>query len=110
MNKDYGQIFSTNNLGIGGSIESIWFDDTFNVGEFIFMCLVDQTLDLYLYRRDADGNIDSGNMLCTVPSTGGVYQSIMAGIRPGYSFKIVGVNNSGSTIYNLKLSMQTLDF
>lgn len=107
MYKDYKQIFATDNLGMGGTIESGWFDDSEDVQDIIMKVITDQQIDLYMYTRDTELVEDgTGTMLMVVPITGGVYNRVMVGMRPGYSFKIVGVNNSGFVINNLRVRLQ----
>lgn len=107
MYKDYGQIFATDNLGIGGRIESGWFDDSEEVWDMLLKVMTDQNIDLYMYTRDKELVEDSiGTMLMNVPANAGQYQRVMTGQRPGYSFKIVGVNNSGMVINGLKVRLQ----
>lgn len=107
MYKDYGQILATNNLGIGGQIESGWFDSSEEVIDIIMKVITDQQIDLYMFTRDTELVEDGiGTMLMNVPNTGGLYQRVMVGMRPGYSFKIVGINNSGMVINNLRVRLQ----
>lgn len=102
--KDYGQIFATDYLGIGGRIESGWFDDSWEVFDMFLKIITDQQIDLYIYRRDSELVEDSGQMIGS-QSTTATYQTLMTGMRTGYSFKIVGVNNSGMNINNLKVRL-----
>ena len=106
-NKDYGQIFATDNLSIGGRIESGWFDDSWEVWDLLFKIITDQTIDIYMYTRDSELVEDSGQMIGSQSATA-TYQTLMTGYRPGYSFKIVAVNNSGVAITNLKVRMAVM--
>lgn len=106
---DKGQILATNNLPTGGSIESGWFDDSQEVWDMRFLVMNDQQVDIMMYCRDTELVEDTvGQSLYAGVPISASYQSIMTGQRPGFSFKIVVVNNSGFNITNLKVRLSCM--
>jgi len=109
VNNSFGQILATNNLPINASIETGWFDDTYSIKDLLFSIISDQNLDVFMYCRDKELISDTGTMLfTTMISTG--YARYQSGQTPGFSFKIVVVNNSGVVANNVAVRLQTIGY
>lgn len=108
MNKSFGQIIACDNLSIGGYVETGWYNDSYDIVDMLFSVICDQQIDIIMIRRDEELIEDSGMNLMTMPIST-TYNTQQIGMRPGYSFKIRFMNNSGVVMTNLKARLQTMD-
>lgn len=84
---------------------SPWYEGKTDLRDVLLTALNDQDIEVYVYRRNSDGIVDSGTFLSSFV-TSAVYVTYMNGFLGGYSFRFAVKNIGAATANNISLLVQ----